>query len=131
MTARVLDTNIVSYIIKRHSLAVVYQPHITSCSLVVSFQTIGELTEGGVSAGWGHAKWTRLSSVLASITIFHSNDNICYRWTEIRLARRSQPIAVADAWIAATALAYNLELVTHKPADFAAIPGLTVITEAP
>jgi predicted nucleic acid-binding protein len=32
---------------------------------------------------------------------------------------------------AATALAYGLELVTHNPTDFANIPGLVVITEAP
>ncbi len=33
--------------------------------------------------------------------------------------------------IAATARAFGLELVTHNPADFAGIPGLTVITEVP
>ncbi len=38
---------------------------------------------------------------------------------------------VADCWIAATALAFGLELVTHNPADFRGIPGLAVVTEAP
>jgi predicted nucleic acid-binding protein len=41
------------------------------------------------------------------------------------------PFGVADAWIAATALEYGLELVTHNAADFQAIAGLRVITEAP
>jgi hypothetical protein len=40
-------------------------------------------------------------------------------------------MGVADAWIAATALEFRLELVTHNPADFQGIPGLIVITEAP
>jgi predicted nucleic acid-binding protein len=38
---------------------------------------------------------------------------------------------VADAWVAATALAYGLELVTHNPADFAGIPNLVVVSEVP
>lgn len=45
--------------------------------------------------------------------------------------RRAQPMPVADCWIAATALAFGLELVTHNPADFRGIPGLAVVTEAP
>ena len=40
-------------------------------------------------------------------------------------------MAVADCWIAATALEHGLELVTHNPRDFAGIPGLIIITEAP
>jgi predicted nucleic acid-binding protein len=35
----------------------------------------------------------------------------------------------ADAWIAATALAFAVPLVTHNPDDFKNVPGLTVITE--
>jgi predicted nucleic acid-binding protein len=49
----------------------------------------------------------------------------------VRAVRKPRPIGVADAWIAATALAHGIELVTHNPADFAGIPGLTVVTEAP
>ena len=46
-------------------------------------------------------------------------------------ARRSgKPIAVADAWIAATALSYGVPLVTHNVGDFAGLPGLTVISES-
>lgn len=45
--------------------------------------------------------------------------------------RKSQPIGIQDCWIAATALSYGLELVTHNPRDFANIPGLAIITEAP
>jgi predicted nucleic acid-binding protein len=44
--------------------------------------------------------------------------------------RRHKPIAVADAWIAATALVHGYELVTHNAGDFHGIRGLSVITEA-
>ncbi|HKQ76312.1 MAG TPA: hypothetical protein VJ810_21640 [Blastocatellia bacterium] len=39
-------------------------------------------------------------------------------------------LADAVAWIAATALLYGLELVTHNATDFDNLPGLTIITEA-
>jgi predicted nucleic acid-binding protein len=38
---------------------------------------------------------------------------------------------VADAWIAATAMLYGVPLITHNPADYTAVVGLQIITEAP
>jgi predicted nucleic acid-binding protein len=63
--------------------------------------------------------------------VLQSTPAVCARWAGARVARRRQPIGVADAWIAATALAHGLELVTHNPSDFRGVPGLAVITEAP
>jgi len=39
------------------------------------------------------------------------------------------PVSVGDAWIAATALAYSIPLVTHNYSDFKNISGLQIITE--
>jgi predicted nucleic acid-binding protein len=131
MAFRLLDTNIVSFIMKAHPLGARYAPHLTSYDLAVSFQTLAELLAGGALAGWGDAKWAALEATLATMSVLQSNQAICERWAEVQVARRAQPIGVADSWIAATALAHGLELVTHNPADFANIPGLIVITEAP
>jgi tRNA(fMet)-specific endonuclease VapC len=131
MPVRLLDTNIVSFIMKAHPLWARYAPHLTGYDLAVSFQTLAELLMGGALAGWGNAKWAALEATLTTMTVLHSNQETCERWAEIQVARRSQPIGVADCWIAATALANSLELVTHNPADFTNIPGLIVITEAP
>lgn len=46
MATRLLDTNIVSYILNRHTLALAYQPHLTGYDWAVSFQTVAELLEG-------------------------------------------------------------------------------------
>ena len=40
-----------------------------------------------------------------------------------------RPIQTADAWIAATALAHGLPLVTHNGADYAGVAGLKLISE--
>lgn len=116
---------------KNHPLSVVYRPHLAGHTLAVSFQTLGELLEGGAQAGWGPARWAVLNAILQTLLLLHSDQAVCEMWAEVRVTRRAQPIGVADAWIAATALAHGIELVTHNPADFQGIPGLVVITEAP
>lgn len=131
MTIRLLDTNIVSYRVRRHPLWPVYRRHTVGYTQSVSFQTVGELYEWADRNQWGSAKRAFLDAVIRSLLVYESDDDLCRRWAEVRAARRQQPIATDDAWIAATALANRVELVTHNPADFAGIPGLTVITEAP
>jgi predicted nucleic acid-binding protein len=131
MATRLLDTNIISFLIGRHSLANRYRPHIRGYTLAVSFMTVGELWEGALRARWGPGRIGRLTATLGGCIVYHSNDSICHSWANVRLQRRHQPIDSTDAWIAATALVHGLELVTHNPADFQGIPGLAIITEAP
>ena len=69
--------------------------------------------------------------MLATFALLDGTQTVAERWAEIRVGRRRRPIPVADAWIAATALSYGIDPVTHNPADFQGIPGLVVITEAP
>lgn len=131
MSIRLLDTNIISYVVKRHSLALRYQSHLAGHLLGICFQTIAEIEENFASGHWGAVRRTRLDHLLGRAVIYQSTPRIVQRYVEIRIATRKQLMSVADTWIAATAIAYNLDLVTHNPADFANVPGLTVISEAP
>jgi tRNA(fMet)-specific endonuclease VapC len=128
---RLLDTNIVSFVVRKNPLLAICRKYFPGYSLAVSFQTVAELLEGATRAKWGPAKQARLEMTLNSYIILQSDDATCERWAEIRAARRAQPIGVADAWVAAIALAYGIELVTHNPADFRGVPGLTILTESP
>jgi predicted nucleic acid-binding protein len=131
MAYRLIDTNIVSYFMKRHTLAALYRPHIAGYDVAISFQTFAELHSGGRLANWSQKRWNELERTLTNYEILHSNETICVWFAEIRAVRKSQPIGLADCWIAATAFTYDLELVTHNPADFTGIPWLKIITEAP
>jgi predicted nucleic acid-binding protein len=128
---RLLDTNIVSFLFKGHTLASRYLPHLAGHTLLVCFMTVAELYEGAFRAGWGTRRLTRLEAFLAPFLTLPADPDVCRRWGDVRAGRRAQPIGVADAWIAAAALVHGLELVTHNPADFQGIGGLTVVSEAP
>jgi predicted nucleic acid-binding protein len=60
-----------------------------------------------------------------------ADEAVCLHWAEVKnnAHRIGRQISCEDAWIAATALAYDVPLVTHNPSDFYNVPGLTVITE--
>ncbi len=131
MAVRLLDTNIISFVMKRHTLAARYQPHLIGHTLAVSFMTVGELLEGAALAGWGARRSAALAATIGGLLVLHSDAAVCQGWADVRSQRRAQPIGVADAWIAATALAHGIELVTHNPSDFQGIAGLRIITEAP
>jgi predicted nucleic acid-binding protein len=51
-------------------------------------------------------------------------------WAEVtwEARRKGRPIQPADAWIAASALHYQVPLITHNAGDFAVIAGLEVLT---
>ena len=93
--------------------------------------TVAELYEWGILRSWSQARWSALQSMLSGYVILPADDNTCRRWAIVRDDRRTQPISVDDAWIAASALTQNAALVTHNPRDFQGIIGLTVISEAP
>jgi predicted nucleic acid-binding protein len=64
--------------------------------------------------------------------VYYADEALCRLWGEVwtRARRNGRPIQVADGWIAATALALDVPLLTHKPADFIGVDGLTVLSAA-
>ena len=125
-----LDTNIVSYFFKQHTIWSLYFPMAIGRDLAVSFQTVAEMEEGSIVANWSVQRRRRMEAFLQQFSIFQSTPIMNSWWAYVRAYRHSQPISATDAWIAATALSYDLDLVTHNPKDFRGIPGLRVLTAA-
>ncbi|HEV2970652.1 MAG TPA: type II toxin-antitoxin system VapC family toxin [Pirellulales bacterium] len=130
MSTIVLDTNIVSYLMKGHALAERYRSHLDGKTLAVSFMAVAELYEGACRADWGPRRLARFDNVLRSYVVIPASPKTCKRWGLVRAERRSQPISCEDAWIAAVALVHQCPLATHNAADFANITGREIITEA-
>ena len=129
MEALVLDTNIVSYLMKGHSFAEPYRKHLEGHTLAISFMTVGELYEGAYRQRWGKPKMAALAAQVRNYLVIPYSRRTCELWGRIRAERKRQPVSVDDAWIAATALSHDRPLVTHNPEHFAGITGLKLITE--
>lgn len=130
MSTLVLDTNVVSFFMKRHRLAEGYRALVEGHTLAISFMSVGELYEGAYRAKWGHERLALLEKAVTAYVVIPYGFEISRQWGAIRFERREQTISVDDAWIAATARAHRLPLVTHNPRNFRGIEMLKVLTEA-
>lgn len=130
-TRLVLDTNIVSYLMKGGQLAEAYMPRISGSLISISFITVGELYFGAEKRNWGEKKRTHLESNLRNFVVIPYDDEIarCYGRLVAERQRNGMPIAPNDAWIAACAVRHATPLVTHNAKDFESITGLELITE--
>ena len=127
----VLDTNIVSYLMKGGQLAEDYAPHIRGRLLAISFVTVGELYLGAEKAAWGLKRRNQLETILRNFVTIPYDHEIarCYGRLVAERQRAGRPIAPNDAWIAACAVRHGVPLLTHNARDFECISGLDVITE--
>ncbi|MBL7649460.1 MAG: type II toxin-antitoxin system VapC family toxin [Candidatus Hydrogenedentes bacterium] len=128
-----LDTNIVSYLMRGGDLADRYRPHLKGKLLAVSFVTIGELYFGAEKRGWGELKWRSLNAMLSGLVAVPYDIEVarCYGRIVAHRHRIGRPITSNDTWIAACAVGYSIPLATHNATDFDEIPGLAVVTEQP
>ena len=92
--------------------------------------TIAELYQWAFVHNWGERRLRELEQTFHNYTVFLANMKLCHLWADVRTRCRKagRPISPQDAWIAATALQYNIPLVTHNPDDFEPIEKLDIIT---
>jgi predicted nucleic acid-binding protein len=126
----VVDTDVVSFRFKKDSRARLYKPHLIGRDPVIAFMTLAELHAWAFERRWGTARQTELARHMRQYEVYHEDDNLCRLSAEVwtRARRKGTQIQVADSWIAATALALDVPLVTHNPADFAGVEGLSVLS---
>lgn len=128
----VLDTSIVSYLFKSDTRGDLYAPHLENKLGFLSFMTMAELDQWADVHNWSQRKRAELETFLQPYTVIESDRALCRQWATVRyqVRRSGHQIETADAWIAATALLYNVPLVTHNRTHFSRVPGLQVISEA-
>ncbi|HKI03182.1 MAG TPA: type II toxin-antitoxin system VapC family toxin [Thermoanaerobaculia bacterium] len=127
MSQVVVDTSVISYILKKHSLAPSYWEILKGHLLGISFMTVAELYCWPLQRDWGEQRIVGLRQHLRGYTVLPYSDEMSWEWARIK-CRRGRPISDSDAWIAATALLHEAPLVTHNPRHFLHIEGLEVLT---
>ncbi len=130
MNAAIVDTDVVSMLFKGDTRALAYRPHIAGKLLGISFMTLAELERWSLQRNWGTGRRLELAQHLTNYTVLPVNRGLCVQWAEISVAarKRGRPIQTADAWIAASALYYQVPLITHNLGDYSMVEGLTLLS---
>jgi tRNA(fMet)-specific endonuclease VapC len=108
-----------------------YRAAINGRSVVVSFVTVTELRFGAIKAGWGEIRRRSLERVLARLVVVQPDDDLMRTCALLRATCSAtghalgQKVHEADRWIAATAIALGVELISGDEV-FDNVPGLSV-----
>jgi predicted nucleic acid-binding protein len=98
--------------------------------LAVSVITIGELRAGVLAARDLETRDRRLATLASAmaLTPVPVDDDVAAAWARVRVLLRDLGLrmGINDSWIAATALALGVPVVTHD-ADYVHVAGLEVI----
>ena len=98
--------------------------------LAVSAITIGELRAGVLAAEGTEVRARRLATLTAALALdpVPVDEQVAAAWATLRVLLRDhgQRMPVNDSWIAATAIALQVPVVTQDD-DYPAVPGLVVI----
>lgn len=130
MSQVVVDTDVVSFLFKDHPLSRLYDNDLAGNTLILSFMMIAELDRWAIQSNWGESRRNWLRQYLEPFVVLPYHRALCTKWAEVTslAQQRGFRIECADAWIAATALLYELPLVTHNGGDYRGVTGLKLIS---
>jgi len=122
-----LDTNILSDLMRRPSGRIADRIAQTGQSVCTSIIVVAELKYGVVKAG-SRRFAGQLAAILGGIEIipFETPADVAYAELRTQLERAGRPIGGNDLLIAAHALALDLTLVTANEREFSRVPKLRV-----
>jgi len=102
-----------------------------SDQLAVSIITIGDLRAGVLAAASVEARDRRLGTLTAALQLdpVPVDEAVAKQWARLRVLLRDthQRMPVNDSWIAATAMALGVPVVTQD-GDFPVVEGLSIIS---
>jgi predicted nucleic acid-binding protein len=132
----VVDTMVASALInarRRPGRQNAFEDLIDGRRVLVSFATVTELRFGAINGAWGDLRRRSLERNLQTFVVVQPDDRLMMRCAEFRYdcQRRGHPLGQkvheADRWIAVTAIAAGVDLVSDDAA-FVDAPGLSVLT---
>ena len=98
--------------------------------IAISIITVGELRAGVLAAIDVETRDQRLSTLMSALNLtpLPIDEPVADAWARLRVMLRDRclKMPVNDSWIAATAMAHELPVVTQD-ADYIELPGLAVI----
>jgi tRNA(fMet)-specific endonuclease VapC len=129
--AIVVDTNVISYFLKRDTRYKLYAPRVLNTEKLISFMTLAELRLWALERNWGEKRRAELEDFLAeNYGIIFADDKLCEIWAQIKsnTHKTGNPIDTADDWVASVALQFDIPLVTHNRRHFENIGSFKMIS---
>ncbi len=126
-----VDTDVVSFLLKGDSRAERYFEAIRGDQPVVSFMTAAELLAWAELRHWGARRRAELDRLLRQrYGVLGVDLGLAHEWARIQAegALLGQRVSVQDGWVAATARYFDIRLVTHNVRHFEGIRGLRLGT---
>ena len=76
------------------------------------------------------AKARTLAEHLTHYAVLPVSRELCAKWAEISFnaKKKGRPIQTADAWVAASALYYQVPLITNNRSDYSMVDGLALLS---
>ncbi len=130
MTDRlVVDTDVISFAFKGDTRAKFYEPHLNGRQIVISFMTVAELYRWSEEKNWGMKRAVSLEQHMRNFIVCPADPKLCKIWGRVMAESkiRGQNMSCADAWIAATALSFEIPLVTHNGKHYSGVTNLKII----
>lgn len=125
----VVDTDVISYLFKQDTRGDFYKPHLQGHLLLISPMTRAELEVWALEHSWGRTRREAMRVHLKQFILVPFHEELCVKWAEAMdsARRRGRSINIADAWVAAVALQYDVPLVTHNRSDYLGVANLKLV----
>ena len=117
INALLIDTDVVSYIAWKRPRARRFLPLVEGKPLAISFVTVGEMYFGAMKGNWGENKISEMESILRRYMTIPGSFDIAQQYGRVKRAFADQ-VDENDLWIAATALAHKISVVTNNLRHF-------------
>lgn len=134
MAEVLLDTTVVSFFVPQRlprPERVAYQHALTGEIPFICFQTEAELWRWAERNNWSEPRRRRLDAFIRRFGILPYEQRLARVWAKVitEAERAGRRLESGDAWIIASAVAYQLPLYTHDR-DFVGVPidGLDVVS---
>jgi tRNA(fMet)-specific endonuclease VapC len=125
-----VDTDVVSYIFKRDTLAKYFRPFLLHRTLAIAFVSVTQLYYGAFKANWGVGRLNQLENHIKNYVVLPYDFLLCQKCAQLRVKCESEGyrIEFADAWIGASALRFDCALATNNTRHFINIDGIELIS---
>lgn len=112
-----VDTDVLSFVAWEKPEAKAFEPLLVGRLPFVSFVTVGEMYFGAAKANWGEQRISKMETILGRYTVIPGTSDVAKRYGDVRKAF-DQQVGTNDMWIAATALAHDLPIITNNLTHF-------------